>query len=102
MSSKTSMDTDTLHITQETLFNKIEFSYVVPLEDLKHIYLFLRKKLILFKKISKCAVSRKVKKRYIELEISDKRHRNSVVSGGLYNTISRNTSTEKHPGTLLN
>ena len=68
MSSKTSMDTDTLHITQETLFNQIEFSYVVPLEDLKHIYLFLRKKLILFKKISKCAVSRKVKKRYIELK----------------------------------
>ena len=36
-------------------------------------------------------------KLYIELENSDKRHRNSVVSGGIYNTISHNSSTEKHP-----
>ena len=56
----------------------------------------LHKKLILCKKNSKCTVSRKVEKLYRELENSDKRHRNSVVSRGLYNTISRNSSTEKH------
>ena len=48
-------------------------------------------------KNSKCAVRRKVKKLYRELESSDKRHRNSVVSMGLYSTILRNFSTEKHP-----
>ena len=57
----------------------------------------LHKKLILCKKNSKCTVSRKVEKLYRELENSDKRHRNSVVSRGLYNTISRNSSAEKHP-----
>ena len=57
----------------------------------------LHKKLIMCKKNLKCAVSRKVKKLYRELENSDKRHRNSVVSGGLYNTISRNSLTENHP-----
>ena len=57
----------------------------------------LQKKLILCKKNSKCAVSRKVKKLYRELGNSVKQHRNSVVSGGLYNNISKNSSTEKHP-----
>ena len=57
----------------------------------------LHKKLILCKKNSKCAVSRKVKKLYRELENSDKRHRTSVVRGGLYNAISQNSWTEKHP-----
>ena len=57
----------------------------------------LHKKLSLCKKNSKCAVSRKVKKLYRELENSDKRHITSVVSRGLYNTIPRNSSTEKHP-----
>ena len=58
---------------------------------------YLHKKLILCKKNSKCAVSRKVKKLYRELECSDKRYRNYVVSRGLYNTISKSSSTEKHP-----
>ena len=56
----------------------------------------LHRKLILCKKNSKCEASRKVKKLYRELESSDKRHRNSVARRGLYNTISRNSSTEKH------
>ena len=49
------------------------------------------------KKNPKCAVSGKVKKLYRELENSDKRHRNSVISRRLYNTIPQNFSTEKHP-----
>ena len=48
----------------------------------------LHKKFMLCKKNSKCAVSKKVKKRYRELEISDKRHGNSVFSRGSYNAIS--------------
>ena len=79
---------------KETLFNKVEFPYVVLVAHLKHTS--LHKKLILCKKNSKCAVSRKAEKLYRELENSDKRHRNSVVSRELCNTISRNSSTEKH------
>ena len=41
-------------------------------------------------------ISRKVKNLYRELKNSEKRHRNSVVSS-LYNTISWNSLTEKHP-----
>ena len=55
-----------------------------------HTYLY--KKLILWKKNFKCVVSRKVEKPNRNLESSDKRHRNSVLSKGLYNTISRNSS----------
>ena len=72
----------------------MEFPYVVLVAHLKHTS--LHKKLILCKKNSKCAVSRKVEKLYRELENSDKRHRNSVVSRGLYNGVSQNSSTEKH------
>ena len=72
----------------------MEFPCVVLVAHLKHTS--LHKKLILCKKNSKCAVSRKVEKLYRELENSDKRHRNSVVSRGLYNAISQNSSTEKH------
>ena len=79
---------------KETLFNKVEFPYVVLVAHLKHTS--LHKELILCKKNSKCAVSRKVEKLYRELENSDKRHRNSVVSRGLYNGVSQNSSTEKH------
>ena len=56
----------------------------------------LHKTLILCKKNSKCAVSRKSKSLYRELENFDKRHRNSVVSRGLHNTILGNSSTENH------
>ena len=31
------MDTDMVNIIKETLFNKVEFPDVVPVEDLKHI-----------------------------------------------------------------
>ena len=57
----------------------------------------LHKKLILYNKKSKCAVSRNVEKLYRELKNSDKRHRNSVVSRKLYGIISPNSSIEKHP-----
>ena len=83
MATKIVMDTDMVNINQETLFNKVQFPYVVPVEDLKHTS--LHKKLILCKKNSKYAISRKVEKIYRDLENSDKRHRNSVVSRGLYN-----------------
>ena len=51
--------------------------------------------LILFKKQSKCGVSREVKNLYIEPNDSDKPHRNSVVNVEWHNTISRNSSVEK-------
>ena len=38
MATKTTMDTDMVNINQETLFNKVEFPYVVPVEDLKHTH----------------------------------------------------------------
>ena len=90
MATKTVINTDMVNINQETLFKKVEFPYVVPVEDLKHINPYI-------KSLFKCAVSRKVKKIYRELENSDKRLRNSVVSGELYNTTSQNFSTDKHP-----
>ena len=77
MATKTVINTDMVNINQETLFKKVEFPYI--------------------KSLFKCAVSRKVKKIYRELENSDKRLRNSVVSGELYNTTSQNFSTDKHP-----
>ena len=36
------MDTDTVNIKQETLFNKVEFPYVVPVENLKHIHPYIK------------------------------------------------------------
>ena len=38
MATKTVMDTDMVNINQETLFNKVQFPYVVPVEDLKHMH----------------------------------------------------------------
>ena len=35
---KTAMDTDMVNINQEALFSKVEFPYVVPVEDLKQIH----------------------------------------------------------------
>ena len=96
MSTKTVMNADMVNINQETLFNKVKFPYVVSVEDLKHIYPYI-KSLFCARKIPTFLGSWKVKKLYRELAKSDKRHRNSAVSGGLYNTISRNSSTEKHP-----
>ena len=92
MAIKTVMDMDMVNINQETLFNKVQFPFVVPVEDLKHIHPYIKslhkKLIILCKKNSKCTVSRKVEKLYRELENSDKQHRNSAVSRGLYDTIS--------------
>ena len=39
---KTVMDTDIVNINQETLFNKVEFLYVVPVDDLKHIHPYMK------------------------------------------------------------
>ena len=36
------MDTDTVNINQETLFNKVQFPYVVRVEDLKHIHPYIK------------------------------------------------------------
>ena len=36
------MDTGMVNINQETLFNKVEFPYVVPLEILKHIHTYIK------------------------------------------------------------
>ena len=36
------MDTDMVNINQETLFNKVQFPYVVPVEDLKHIHPYIK------------------------------------------------------------
>ena len=72
----------------------MEFPYVVLVAHLKHTS--LHEELILCKKNFKFAVSRNVEKLYRERENSDKRHRNSVVSRGLYSPISRNSLTEKH------
>ena len=42
MATKTAMDTDMININQETLFNKVKFPYVVPVEDLKHIHPYIK------------------------------------------------------------
>ena len=55
MATKTVINTDMVNINQENLFKKVEFPYVVPVEDLKHINPYI-------KSLFKCAVSRKVKK----------------------------------------
>ena len=38
IATKKTMYTDMLNINLETLFNKVEFPYVVLVEDLKHIH----------------------------------------------------------------
>ena len=62
-----------------------------------HFYTSLHKKLILCKKKFNCAISRKVKQLYRELENSDKRYINSVVITELCKSISQNSPTGKHP-----
>ena len=94
MTTKTAMNTNIATINQETLFNKVGFPYVVPVEDLKHIYPYIKKP-ILCRKSSNCAVSRKFKQLYKKLESYAKRYRSSVVTRGLCNTISRNSSIGK-------
>ena len=54
------------HQNQKSLLNKVEFSYVVPVKDRKHIHPHIRS---LFKKNSKYVVSRKTR----ELDNSEKR-----------------------------
>ena len=41
MATKTVMDTDMVNINQETLFNKVEFPYIVPVQDLKSIHPYI-------------------------------------------------------------
>ena len=36
------MDTDTVNINQETLFNTVQFPYAVPVEDLKHMHPYIK------------------------------------------------------------
>ena len=42
MATKTAMNTDMVNINQGTLFNKVEFPYVAPVEDLKHIHPYIK------------------------------------------------------------
>ena len=42
MATKTAMYTDMVNINQETLFNKVKFPYLVPVEDLKHIHPYIK------------------------------------------------------------
>ena len=42
MTTKTAMDTDIVNTNQETLFNKVKFSYLVPLEDLKRKHPYIK------------------------------------------------------------
>ena len=42
MATKTVMDTDMVNVNQETLPNKVQFPYVVPVEDLKHIHPYIK------------------------------------------------------------
>ena len=42
MATKTAMDADMVNRNQETLFSKVEFPYVVPVEDLKHILPYIK------------------------------------------------------------
>ena len=42
MATKTVMDMDMVNINQETLFSKVQFPYVVPVEDLKHIHSYIK------------------------------------------------------------
>ena len=95
MATKTAMDTDMVSINQETLFNKMDFPYVVWVEDLKHIHPYI-KSLFCARKIPNLQLAGRLKN-YEVLGNSDKQHRNSVVSKGLYNTISQNFAKEKHP-----
>ena len=41
MAQKKTVDTDVININQETLFNKVEFHDVVPVEDLKNTYILI-------------------------------------------------------------
>ena len=42
MATKTVVDTDMVNINQETLFNKVQFPHVVPVEDLKRIHPYVK------------------------------------------------------------
>ena len=65
MASKIAMNTDMVNKNQETLFSKVEFPYVVPLEDLKHIHLLdiyllhIQTYVYSVHKNSKCTVSKR-------------------------------------------
>ena len=60
MTNGTAMDTDMVNINQETLFNKVEFPYVVPVENLKHVYPYI-KSLLRSRKIPNVQLAGKLK-----------------------------------------
>ena len=94
MVPKTVMDTSMVNINQETWINKVEYPYVVPVEDLKHVHPYI-KSLFCARKTSNVLLAGRLKNLIArEQENYDKQHKNYVVSGGLYNTISQNCSTE--------
>ena len=43
IATKTAMEMDMVNIIQETLFDKVEFPYVFPVEDLKHIHPYIKR-----------------------------------------------------------
>ena len=60
MTTKIAMDADMVNINQEILFNKVEFPYVVPVEDLKHIHRYM-KSLLCARKIPNVQLSGRLK-----------------------------------------
>ena len=42
MTTKTVMDSDIVNINRETKFSKVQFPYVVPVENLKHIHPYIK------------------------------------------------------------
>ena len=60
MAIKTVMDTDMGNINQDALFNVVEFPFVVPVEDLKHIHPYI-KRLFCARKISNVHLAGRLK-----------------------------------------
>ena len=92
----TAMDTNMVNINQETLFDKMEFSYVVPVEDLKHIYPYI-KSLFCATKIPSVQLAGRLKNFIENWKILTNDTEIVIISGGLYKTISKHSSTEKYP-----
>ena len=55
MTTKTAMNTNMANINQETLFNKVGFPYVVPVEDLKHMHPYIKKAYFVQEKFQLCS-----------------------------------------------
>ena len=59
MTAKKAMDMDMVNIDEEILFNKIDFPYVVPVEDLKYIDTYI-KSLFSARKIANVKLARRL------------------------------------------